>query len=96
MKTLLCDVKDLVDNGYDEFGIQHELGLPTRRYATLLVRLSKLPQFVQNEYEILVDGGKTNAQWEQIANLYKAYNREYRDYPLGNGPRFTELWHSTI
>ncbi|KKN46350.1 hypothetical protein LCGC14_0673780 [marine sediment metagenome] len=73
-------------------------GKPNRSYVQVRVNLARLPMFVQDEYQkLFVDGkGSTAVRCTDIANLYKAYNKEYTEFPNSDGPDFMGAWTDAI
>jgi len=71
-------------------------GQPNRAIIQTRVNLARLPRFVQAEFEKLCCEGKdvTPIRWVDISKLFRAYNAEYAEYPLGNGPEFLWVWQA--
>ena len=97
MRDLYRYTRTLIDSGDSEFDVQEKLGLPDRRCAAMLVRLAQMPQFIQNEYELLIEQPeRTFVTWNQLPRLYTAYSTEYVEYPQGNGPGLMRVWHEVL
>lgn len=98
-------VRQLVRAGYDtQSDIAEKMGwymtsgknvgAPNRSKVQQRVNLAQLPQFVQDEYvRYWTDPASSNVRVASIAKLYSAFNEEFRRFPDGNGPLFTDEWN---
>jgi len=103
-----CAVKQLVLVGQDsqetiatKLGIYHtkgkNKGTPNRSYIQPRVNLSRLPGFIQDEFNRYCDKpGSSAVRWSVIAALYKAYNVEMVEFPNGDGPLLKEAWEKAL
>jgi len=66
---------------------------PNRSKVQRRAELAKLPNFVQDEYRLLMQKGNeaTAVRWGMIPKLYKLYMNTYVEYPDGT-VEFRELW----
>lgn len=73
-------------------------GQPNRTYVQPRVSLARLPSFVQAEFEKLCRQGadSTPVRWTNVKSLYTIYNREYADFPNGDGPKFSDAWNKIM
>lgn len=101
-------IQQLVQVGHDsqeaiatKLGINHtkgkNKGTPNRSYIQPRVNLSRLPGFIQEEFEKYCEKPDTTAvRWSAIAALYKAYNKEMVEFPNGDGPLLKEAWAKAL
>lgn len=102
-------IKQLMHAGYDtQTGIAEKMGWykvskktgikePNRSKVQQRCNLVQLPQFVQDEMQrYLEEPSQSNLRWSMIQNLTTIYNKEYREFPNGNGPLFQEAWQKAL
>lgn len=67
---------------------------PNHMFIQTQINLSRLPIFVQAEYEKLCYIGpkSTPVRWAHVLRLYKAFNSEFSTHPEGDGPLFQTYW----
>jgi hypothetical protein len=86
----------------EKLGIFHtkgkNAGKPNRSYVQTRVNLARLPEYVQEQFRLLLTEGKdsTKVRITDIKSLYEAYNAEFADYPDGNGPKFGTVWNGIV
>lgn len=85
----------------EKLGIIHtkgkNKGKPNRSLVQPRVNLARLPLFVQEEmHKYCDDPTSTHLKWTKIPALYKAREKEFLDYPNGDGPLFKAAWEKAL
>jgi hypothetical protein len=84
-----------------KLGIYHtkgkSKGQPNRSYIQPRVNLARLPAYVQDEMsKCCANPDDTAMRWFKIHSLYKAFNKEFQEYPDGSGPEFQATWKAAL